>query len=302
MQFKDEINISEVCQQTGVAAVTLRAWERRYGLINPRRTPKGHRLYSQANIQEIMKIVGWLSRGVAVSKVAELLAAVETPAQMSTNEESWQQVQQELLRTLIDLKQRSLNPLLDKLNKSMPFESLCEKVYQPLLHQLVERWQSKQLGYQLEQQLWQQCWQRQVTLMTLRADKQKSRANCWLVNLDNQSWAFDYWFFYALLLQSGIQINAINQVNDLTALPRLRNSLEQPLIIFGDNKMVTQEINQVAKAKALWGRDSIVIGLVADIHQKLFVNMDIDHIGGNAITCWQSSCCQSWVGRLEAKG
>ena len=46
MQSKNEINISEVCQQTGVAAVTLRAWERRYGLIKPKRTPKGHRLYS----------------------------------------------------------------------------------------------------------------------------------------------------------------------------------------------------------------------------------------------------------------
>ena len=302
MQSEDEINISEVCQQTGVAAVTLRAWERRYGLIKPKRTPKGHRLYSQANIQEIMKIVGWLNRGVAISKVAELLAAAKTPTQVSTNEESWQQVQQDLLRTLIDLKQRSLNPLLDKLNKSMPFESLCEKVYQPLLRQLMERWQSMPLGYQLEQQLWQQCWQRQITLMALRADKQKSRANCWLVNLDIQESTFDYWLFYALLLQSGIQINAINHVSDLSALPRLRNSLEQPLIIFGDNKMITQKINQVVKAKALWGRGSIVVGLVADIHQKIFSNMKIDHIGGNAITCWQSSCYQSWVERLAQKG
>ena len=50
MQSKNEINISEVCQQTGVAAVTLRAWERRYGLIKPKRTPKGHRLFSQPTI------------------------------------------------------------------------------------------------------------------------------------------------------------------------------------------------------------------------------------------------------------
>ena len=83
MQSKNEINISEVCQQTGVAAVTLRAWERRYGLIKPKRTPKGHRLYSQANIQEIIKIVGWLNRGVAISKVVELLSAAETPTQVS---------------------------------------------------------------------------------------------------------------------------------------------------------------------------------------------------------------------------
>ena len=301
MQPEDEINISEVCQQTGVAAVTLRAWERRYGLIKPKRTPKGHRLYSKANIQEIMKIVSWLNRGVAISKVTDLLAAAKTPVQVNTEEESWQEVKQELLSTLIGLKQRSLNPLLDKLNKSIPFEGLCKKVYQPLLRQLMERWQSEPLGYELEQQIWQQCWQRQITLMTLRADKQKSWANCWLVNLDDQEPALDYWLFYALLLQSGIQINVINQVGDLSALPRLRNSLEQPLIIFGDNKIVTREINHLVKARALWGRDLIVIGLVAEIHKKVFANMEIDYIGGNALTCWESDCYQSWSERLVSK-
>ncbi|MDX1336249.1 MAG: MerR family DNA-binding transcriptional regulator, partial [Gammaproteobacteria bacterium] len=33
--------IRTVTDQTGVHPVTLRAWERRYGLIKPERTPKG---------------------------------------------------------------------------------------------------------------------------------------------------------------------------------------------------------------------------------------------------------------------
>ena len=37
--------IREVARITGVNAVTLRAWERRYGLIVPHRTAKGHRLF-----------------------------------------------------------------------------------------------------------------------------------------------------------------------------------------------------------------------------------------------------------------
>ena len=161
MQSKDDFNISEVCQQTGVAAVTLRAWERRYGLIKPKRTPKGHRLYSQKNIEQIQQIVNWLNRGVSISKVAALLSANESMPENKQTDEPWQQAQQELSNFLIALKQRSLNPLLDKLNKSMPFVSLCEYVYQPLHNKLATRWQSKPLGYQLEQQLWQQCWQRQ---------------------------------------------------------------------------------------------------------------------------------------------
>jgi DNA-binding transcriptional MerR regulator len=301
MQSDDYVNISEVCQQTGVAAVTLRAWERRYGLIKPKRTPKGHRLYSQDDIAGIKQIVSWLERGVAISKVAALLTAAETPAQIGENEESWQQIQQELLSTLIELKQRSLNPLLDKLNKSMPFISLCEKVYQPLSRQLITRWQGKPLGHQLEKQLWQQCWQRQITVMTLRADKQKPKASCWLVNLDNHDIATDYWLFYGLLLQSGIQINAINQLDDLSALTRLKKSLEQPLIIFGDNKIATRGIDQLIKAKVLWHQNIIAIGPIADIHHDTFTKVAIEHTGGNASNCWQSAHYQAWVGQITSK-
>lgn len=301
MQSKDDVNISEVCQQTGVAAVTLRAWERRYGIIKPKRTPKGHRLYTQANIEEIKQIVNWLNRGVAISKVAELLIAGESPSQLRSKDESWQQLQQEVLSTLAALKQRSLNSLFEKLSKLMPFANLCENIYQPLLPQLMARWQSKPLGYQLEQQLWQQCWQRQITVLTWRADKQKPRANCCLVNLGTQDLALDYWLFYAFLVQSGIQVDAINQIDDLSALPRLRKALDHPLIIFGDNKIVPREIEQIVKTEVLSHKATIVIGRVADIHQDTFTNMAIDHVGGDAITCWKSTDYQSWIERVISK-
>jgi DNA-binding transcriptional MerR regulator len=56
MPSGNDVNISEVCQKTGVAAVTLRTWERRYALIKPKRTPKNHRLYCRANIEQIRQL------------------------------------------------------------------------------------------------------------------------------------------------------------------------------------------------------------------------------------------------------
>lgn len=301
MQPDDYVNISEVCQQTGVAAVTLRAWERRYGLITPKRTPKGHRLYSQTDIANIKQVVDWLDRGVAISKVAALLKAAETPADLNEDAESWQQSQQQLLTTLIELKQRSLNPLLDELNKSMPFINLCEKVYQPLTRQLITRWQTKPLGYQLEQQAWQQCWERQITLMTLRADKQKPKASCWLVNLDKEDISLDYWLLYGLLLQAGIQIHPINLLDDLSVFPRLKKSLDQPLILFGDNRIPAQGIEQLVKAKALWQEDIIALGPVATIHHDIFAQIDIEHAGGHAHSFWQSAHCKIWLELMSSR-
>jgi DNA-binding transcriptional MerR regulator len=69
--------IREVARLTGVNPVTLRAWERRYGLIQPTRTESGHRLYSMTDIERVRSIVDWIDRGVAVSKVGKILAKTE---------------------------------------------------------------------------------------------------------------------------------------------------------------------------------------------------------------------------------
>ncbi|VVP71901.1 hypothetical protein PS918_01273 [Pseudomonas fluorescens] len=66
--------IREVARLTGVNPVTLRAWERRYGLIVPTRTDSGHRLYSMTDIERVRSILDWIERGVAVSKIGKILA------------------------------------------------------------------------------------------------------------------------------------------------------------------------------------------------------------------------------------
>ncbi|RNF73671.1 MerR family transcriptional regulator [Marinomonas rhizomae] len=65
--------IRELSLKTGVNSVTLRAWERRYGLLKPKRTGKGHRLYDQGDVQLVESILRWIQQGVAVSKVRALL-------------------------------------------------------------------------------------------------------------------------------------------------------------------------------------------------------------------------------------
>lgn len=77
--------IREVVRLTGVNPVTLRAWERRYGLIHPMRTEGGHRQYSAADIETIRRILEWTERGIAVSKVGGVLTQKTS---LDTNGES----------------------------------------------------------------------------------------------------------------------------------------------------------------------------------------------------------------------
>jgi DNA-binding transcriptional MerR regulator len=295
MQSEKIFNIGDVSQQTGVAAVTLRAWERRYGLIKPERTPKGHRCYKQANIDEIQQIIGWLNRGVAISKVAPLLASNKDFKQVPESDNHWLKTQQNILTELIKLKPRSLNQLIDLLNKSTPFISLCENVYQPLLLVLKDRWQAEEHGYELELQLWQQCWQRQISLMALRTDKQKSHAHCMLVNLGMEQPSLDYWLFHGMLLQAGVRIDAINNIKDIASLNRLNQIDALPIILFGDRRLTIIEMKQLTKLITSWLGDSFCTGRVADIHSQQLTGLDIKSKGGSASHCWQSAKFQTWL-------
>ncbi|VVQ00635.1 hypothetical protein PS918_04126 [Pseudomonas fluorescens] len=139
--------IREVARQTGVNAITLRAWERRYGLIVPQRTPKGHRLFSADHVQRILTILTWLNRGVAVSQVKQLL---DTPQAFSeSGENDWQRLRQALLQAVTQLTERSLDDTVNQAMALYPPRTLCEQLLMPLLSELEQRWQG-QFGAQME--------------------------------------------------------------------------------------------------------------------------------------------------------
>jgi DNA-binding transcriptional MerR regulator/methylmalonyl-CoA mutase cobalamin-binding subunit len=67
---------------TGINQNTLRAWERRHGLIQPARTPKGYRLYSDDDIEWLRLIQRALAEGVSVGRVRAYLEAPGTLEQL----------------------------------------------------------------------------------------------------------------------------------------------------------------------------------------------------------------------------
>ena len=66
-------SIGEVAERCGINPVTLRAWQRRYGLLKPQRSEGGHRQFDEEDILRIEEIKRWIERGVSVGKVKALL-------------------------------------------------------------------------------------------------------------------------------------------------------------------------------------------------------------------------------------
>jgi len=139
--------IREVARRTGVNAVTLRAWERRYGLIVPQRTPKGHRLFSEEHVQQILTILTWLNRGVAVSQVKHLLGSTPTFSVPAAND--WNSLRQSLALAISQLAERKVDDTFNQAMALYPPRTLCEQLLIPLLAELEQRWQG-QFGAQME--------------------------------------------------------------------------------------------------------------------------------------------------------
>lgn len=126
---------------TGVNAITLRAWERRYGLIQPLRTDKGHRLYNQQHIDLINHIIELLDKGISIGQVKEYLAQQQPH---SKPDDIWHNYQQRMINAIVRFDDRALEHTYNDALALHPIDLVTQKLILPLLQSLGERWANQQ--------------------------------------------------------------------------------------------------------------------------------------------------------------
>ncbi|MES9851228.1 MAG: MerR family transcriptional regulator [Candidatus Thiodiazotropha sp. L084R] len=143
--------IRKVAELTGINPVTLRAWERRYGLIKPERTPKGHRLYTDEHIQLIRRIIGLIDKGISIGQVRHMLAdntspllALE-PAEPVEND-AWTIYRSKMLQAIAEFDEIALDNSYNDAISLYPIELATRLLIQPMLHELHQRRNSQPLG------------------------------------------------------------------------------------------------------------------------------------------------------------
>jgi DNA-binding transcriptional MerR regulator/methylmalonyl-CoA mutase cobalamin-binding subunit len=72
MEIKNLYTIKYVSQRTGLTTHVIRAWEKRYEAVVPRRSPKNRRLYSEDDVQRLQLLKSITDAGHSISQVAQL--------------------------------------------------------------------------------------------------------------------------------------------------------------------------------------------------------------------------------------
>lgn len=131
---------SEVEERTGIAANTLRQWERRYGIPNPNRAANGYRLYSQNDLECIQFIQAHIENGVTVSRAVELLKSKQTPEETEPQQDEHTKVVQELVDVCLRADQNRAAQIINYASISFTVEDVLLKIIQPTLARMGELW------------------------------------------------------------------------------------------------------------------------------------------------------------------
>lgn len=128
--------IRHIAEVTGVLTVTLRAWERRYGLLKPQRTEKGHRLYSMADIQRVQQVLALLEQGVAISQVRLMLDQKQAPSSQLPTQGGLEALQASLQQAALSLDSLAVSQVIYDAGATYPLSLLDERLIRPTRHRL----------------------------------------------------------------------------------------------------------------------------------------------------------------------
>ncbi len=139
--------IRTAAQLTGVAPVTLRAWERRYGLLRPTRTSKGHRLYSAEDIELINRLVALVSRGLSIGQARLAVApAANRGRGVPEGTDAWQALCRRMIIGITQFDEEALEQAYSNALALYPVDAVTRMLLLPVLAELGERWQHVEGG------------------------------------------------------------------------------------------------------------------------------------------------------------
>jgi len=123
-------SIGEVAERCAINPVTLRAWQRRYGLLKPQRSEGGHRQFDDEDIQRIEEIKRLIKSGVSVGKVKALLE--EKPSLVAQSHNDWQSQQEEVMGVLRFVQPAKLRAKIASLGREIPVDTLIDHIFLPV--------------------------------------------------------------------------------------------------------------------------------------------------------------------------
>lgn len=148
-EHKPGFNIKIVSERTGVSVHTLRAWERRYGIPQPRRNVENrYRLYDEQDIADVLWLKHQVEAGVSPALATALRRHEQSQSRALAHTESSPSLV--TMRTALEdalaaSDESTAREVLDQLFALFAPELIAEQIIEPTMQELGARWQQNEL-------------------------------------------------------------------------------------------------------------------------------------------------------------
>jgi len=135
-------SINDVEKLCGIKAHTIRIWEKRYAIIQPRRTDTNIRYYLDEDLQKILNISLLNRNGYKISKIAKM---TDGDIKSIVSELSDVTLESEdnldaLMHAMLELDEFKFNKILDHNIDSKGFEITMDEIVYPMMEKLSMMW------------------------------------------------------------------------------------------------------------------------------------------------------------------
>ncbi len=143
MPESGRLRIGELSRRVGESPELLRAWELRYGLVAPERTPGGLRLYSEKDERRVRVMRHHINMGLSASEAARLAKLADDP-QSEAATTSLAELEAALERSFDALDEPAAQAALDRVLIAFGLRAVLSEVILPFLRGLGVRWAAGQ--------------------------------------------------------------------------------------------------------------------------------------------------------------
>lgn len=135
-------SIRDLEKLSGIKAHTIRIWEQRYNIIEPKRTPTNIRYYDDDDLQYVLNIAFLNRTGMRISKIAKLSVqeTAKKVASMAKESEDKSDHLQTLTMAMIELSEEKFNELIDATIEKDGFDQTVIHLIVPFLEKLSLLW------------------------------------------------------------------------------------------------------------------------------------------------------------------
>ena len=144
--IKTEFSIKDLENLSGIKAHTIRIWEKRYNLFQPKRTDTNIRYYSTESLQKILNVAFLNNNGYKISKISNLsnndISALVKEIASNENVDDEYAVNAFKL-AMLTFDQRLFSKTYKELIEKKSFNDIFYNAFIPLLNEIGLLWQTE---------------------------------------------------------------------------------------------------------------------------------------------------------------